>query len=571
MTPGVYSSLQHINETRAMLEERLDDLVEDEEFELVKLNEFAMSPTFYLIYQGLSDVKFLTALHDTYARGHPSLHAYPSTDKLPPFPPVREAKATSDDKSVGVDSNSGSALVESASAPSQPLRVGFVSSHFRRHSICKLFCGVIQDLAKTTHTSVNNKNTSFQVYVFSGQDESREDKYTKQLKDSVHLFVRLSRFTVPARQEVLKRQIDVLIYLDIGMDPSTTVWGASKLAPIQMCIWGHPSTTGLRSMDYYISSELFHRDLSPQYRRTEEIFLEQVVRLPSTLGIAFERPVLSLSSPVTDEDLIHRPTDFLNAVNDTLGNAKPANITLSPFGAPATIATLVDKKARGEVLILIPQHLPKFHPDFDVVIRDLLESVPDASVVITYDVKKSMWRQTLETRWKKEAGFSEDMIKERILWMESLTPQQYLAMLSLGDVMVDPFPFGGGVTTLEALAVCTPVITLPTHQNVPALTAGMLRTLAPGDETSVHVDHIYSSVDDFIKGARRLLTDSTASVDARRAICRDVHNLYVDSNSTNPTVAEWAELIVTTSTPNAEEVMITPDANITSVGDSDSE
>lgn len=227
MTPAVYTSQQHILDTRALLQERLSNLTADDDFALEKLNEFAMSPTFYLIYQGYSDVDFLTSLHEVYAKGHPTLHEYPSTDALPVFPPVHVPPETEAADAVTV-----------SSAPPHPLRVGFVSSHFRRHSICKLFCGVIQELASTTHTSSGNRNTSFQVYVFSGQDESREDKYTKQLKNAVHLFVRLSRFTVQARQEVLKRKIDVLVYLDIGMDPSTSVWGASRLAPIQMCTWG---------------------------------------------------------------------------------------------------------------------------------------------------------------------------------------------------------------------------------------------------------------------------------------------------------------------------------------------
>jgi len=52
-----------------------------------------------------------------------------------------------------------------------------------------------------------------------------------------------------------------------------------------------------------------------------------------------------------------------------------------------------------------------------------------------------------------------------------------LLYLAIGDVMLDPFPFGGGVTTLESLSVCTPVITLPSRQSVPQLAAGMIQTM----------------------------------------------------------------------------------------------
>lgn len=42
---------------------------------------------------------------------------------------------------------------------------------------------------------------------------------------------------------------------------------------------------------------------------------------------------------------------------------------------------------------------------------------------------------------------------------------------------MDPFPFGGGVTTFESLAMCTPVITAPSLQSVPALAKGIIETL----------------------------------------------------------------------------------------------
>ena len=50
----------------------------------------------------------------------------------------------------------------------------------------------------------------------------------------------------------------------------------------------------------------------------------------------------------------------------------------------------------------------------------------------------------------------------------------FLLTFMLFVYLSDPFPFGGGVTTLEALSVCTPVITTPSAQTVPGLTAGMI-------------------------------------------------------------------------------------------------
>ena len=51
------------------------------------------------------------------------------------------------------------------------IRVGFVSSHFRRHSVCKLFCGIIANL----DTDV------FDVYAFSSLSETKEDERSKEL------------------------------------------------------------------------------------------------------------------------------------------------------------------------------------------------------------------------------------------------------------------------------------------------------------------------------------------------------------------------------------------------------
>ena len=177
---------------------------------------------------------------------------------------------------------------------SRKIRVGFVSSHFRRHSICKLFCGIITGLDPNV----------FDVYVFSSLSETKEDERTQELINVLdHSYVRLGMTTTNNRDEVTGRRIDILIYLDVGMIASTPIWAASRLAPIQITTWGHPVTTGMSSMDYFISSSLFHNHHN--HTILYDSYSEQLVQLDA-LGFYFYRPVLGfqMQSPKEGEGKI---------------------------------------------------------------------------------------------------------------------------------------------------------------------------------------------------------------------------------------------------------------------------
>lgn len=559
MTPGVFESAHHLVATRTLLRQRLDNLTADETFSLKGIDEFALSPTFYFVYQGYNDVSFVTDLQNLYARAFPSLSSFFLINARPV-----------DKLGEPVISSENVAVPEK-----RKLRIGFVSSHFRKHSICKLFCGIISELSSHSTTG----GTGFEIVVFSGQDQSREDAYTTKLKGSVSEFVRVNKFTVAGRKEVTTRHIDVLVYLDIGMDPSTSVWGGSKLAPVQACVWGHPTTTGMKSMDYFISADLFHSDIryvapvidaavdardgdnvctvsdcgdynyTDWFADTSSAFAEQLVRLPAeALGFKFARPSLELQqyTPV-DADYINRPSLYTEAIAGLLSSVSGEAVNQSV----ATLLDLVTLKDNGAKLVLIPQHLPKFHPLFDKVISSILLSVPNAYVVITYDAKKTLWRRTLQTRWTTEAGLSVDVVNSRVLWMQNLKPNQYLGMLALGDVMLDPFPFGGGVTTLEGLAVCTPVLTLPGRQTVPALTAGMIRILV-GEvgsggviESAIKDLLILTSEESYIASAIQILTNDATSLAVRKAICDNVDTLFDGATTAKRSVAEWGNFLET--------------------------
>jgi predicted O-linked N-acetylglucosamine transferase (SPINDLY family) len=168
-----------------LLRRRVKDLWNTRQsLNLQSLNEFVLSPTFYYVYQGYNDRLMLSRLQEAYSFAFPSLT----------------------DHSLLINRlvNRISNTLENSS--NIPIRIGFVSAHFRRHSICKLFCDVITSL----------DDSIFDVYIFSSVPESKEDERTKELRevaqrnDRFH-FISIGQPLIKNRNEVIDRDIDILV------------------------------------------------------------------------------------------------------------------------------------------------------------------------------------------------------------------------------------------------------------------------------------------------------------------------------------------------------------------------
>ena len=259
--------------------------------------------------------------------------------------------------------------------------------------------------------------------------------------------------------------------MDVGMDPATLTWAAARLAPVQVTLWGHPTTTGLSSIDYFVSSDQYHihqdshshsatsstyhtsdnsdnrHSMSTScdvkvgphnYDDAQDWFSEQLVRL-DTLGFYFDRqPALdavhhaltfsaltytaytdtdgttTTSSLLVKNMLVERPDTFYEAVQLSLPPDQPhlqsqshhpkkSDDRLEDVMFPLmSLRELIQKKRDDAVVILCPQHLPKFHHNFDDVIFPLLEQHKNAVFVMLAGLeKKRLWRRTLNERWKK--------------------------------------------------------------------------------------------------------------------------------------------------------------------------
>src|SRR5208283_4608013 len=151
------------------------------------------------------------------------------------------------------------------------IKVGFISSYFCEHTIGKHFRGVISNLSRER----------FNVYVFFGKKKS--DDISQFIERNADKSVSLSPGLETAREQIAECELDLLFYADIGMDPFTYFLAFSRLAPVQCVTWGHPDTTGIPGLDYFISCE----DFEPEGSETQ--YSESLVRIKNVPNY-FYRP-----------------------------------------------------------------------------------------------------------------------------------------------------------------------------------------------------------------------------------------------------------------------------------------
>ena len=400
LLPPIYESPGDVQAWRKRLTENLAQLRSEQV--TVELNKNPAVPLFYLAYQGLNDRDI--------QREAARLYAAP-----------REAP--------------GGVAATSLQSHGR-IKVGFVSRHFRNHTIGELMRGTLASLSRE----------SFAVVVFSlGR---YQDPIAQFIRAHAEFHVELPEDVSTARRRIAEHDLDVLIYPDLGMEELTYSLAFSRLAPVQCAFWGHPVTTGIATIDYFLSSELLETGEADQH------YTETLVRLP-VLPVYYYRP--ALPTPLKGREV---------------------------FGLP-----------EGRHLYACPQSLFKLHPDFDPILGEILRRDPKG-ILILLQGKYPSWAEILRKRFASTLGEG----AERVLFLDRLGRTDFLNLNALVDVLLDPLHFGGGNTSYEALAFGVPIVTLPS----PYLRGRI--TLALYKQMNV-LDCVARDSEEYVKIAVRLGTD----------------------------------------------------------------
>ena len=183
---------------------------------------------------------------------------------------------------------------------------------------------------------------------------------------------------------------------------------ARKPAPILVSWAGYVGTTGLDAIDYCLS------DYYSTLDQEETFYSEKIIRMPNTW-------------------LCYTPPDYAPAIG-SLPKEVNGYTTFGSFSNPA--------KINGRVL---------------TVWAKILRSVPNSRLLIKYRGTDA----DINTQRIKNFFIKEEIDISR-LTLEGHAPHgELLARYNHVDIALDPFPYSGGLTTLEALWMGVPVITLP--------------------------------------------------------------------------------------------------------------
>lgn len=366
LLPAIIPSSTWIDERRRKLSADLD-VLQTADLHVNDPIDATLGPAFFLAYHGRNDVELQRMIAAVYRRAIPSL-AFTA-------PHCR-----------------GSAQILR-----RPIRIGLISRFFHSHSVGDHYAGLLRAFPR--------QDATYTVFRFPGANDGVAAEIEQAADDVVLLSPRLAE----AREQIAGRELDVLFYTDIGMDPWTYFLAFSRLARVQCVTLGHPVTTGIPTVDYFLSCDL------QEPAGAEGHYSERLVRFAN-------KPHYFSKPQVTGPE-----------------------VKRGDFALPA--------EARWYVC---HQTLFKIHPDFDRLAGEILRRDP-GGVVVLFEGQQAHWTRLLQNRLRA----SIPGVVSRVVFLPRLPYSEYLSFLQLADVLLDTVHFGAGTTTYHALALGVPLVTLP--------------------------------------------------------------------------------------------------------------
>lgn len=283
------------------------------------------------------------------------------------------------------------------------IKIGFLVTRGHEGIFAKYMSGLLNDLDPE----------QFEPWVICEEQGWKRRIAPKIRQSGVRaLWIQSNAFTAAA-ERIRDLGLDILYHWEIGTDATNYFMAFLRLAPVQVTGAGWPDTSGIPTIDYFISS----RWTEPS--NADEHYSERLIRF-DRLSLHHERPALA--------------------------------------GAPASLESM-GLERRGRNLYFCAQNLRKLHPDQDALIGEILRRDPNGLAVFVQHETEGVTQQ-----FRLRIAITQADVADRVVVLRRLNYQEYLSVLHHANVVLDSLYFGGANTAYEAFAMCRPLVTLPgTH------------------------------------------------------------------------------------------------------------
>lgn len=283
-----------------------------------------------------------------------------------------------------------------ARTPDRRLQIGFVSGDLYNHAVANYIEPVLVHLTR-------DENLSLHAYY----THTAEDAVTQRLRGLFAHWHPVAGMSATALADRIRADgIDVLIDLSGHTERNRLTTFAYKPAPLQASWMGYPGTTGLSTVDYYVSD----RYLVP-CGDFDDQFTEKIAYLPACA------PFL--------------PSDMAPPINP-LPALRNGYVTFGSFN-----------------------RLNKLSPGVISLWSQVLRAMPTARMLLGAMTDEESASNVID--WFAQEGIGRERLDIRL----RATMPLYLLQHHQVDICLDTFPYGGATTSLHALWMGVPTVTLP--------------------------------------------------------------------------------------------------------------
>jgi predicted O-linked N-acetylglucosamine transferase (SPINDLY family) len=347
-------------------------------------------------------------------------------------------------------------------ASSGRCKLGIVSAHVNAHSVWNAIVrGWVEHLDPAR----------FELHLFHvGETRDAETEWaTRRVR---HFHHRLGGWEQWSKA-ISDSRLDAIVYPEIAMDATTLRLATLRLARVQLAAWGHPVTTGLPTIDGYVSAEAFE---PPD---ADDHYTEPLIRLPR-LGCCYR----SFGTRASDINLR---------------------------------AWRLDPDDR---LLLCAGSAFKYAPRDDALLIDIARRCAPCKLVF-FDTRPVSIARRLETRLRsafEAAGVDFDTHVRFVPWLDQAA---FFGLLDRATVYLDTIGFSGFNTTMQAIERAVPIVAWEGAALRGRFASGILRQI------DLH-EWIAHTHEGFVERVARLCDDTALRERVKAAIVQRRSTLFHD-------------------------------------------